>query len=131
MSKAQVLIVDDNELNSEILATLVENSNLELEALRLSLPSKIPAALKAMSNLRVIFLDLELPNYNGYQILEELRANAALASVPIIAYTVHTNQIETIRQAGFDGFLAKPLNPRRFPDQIKRILGGKAVWELD
>ena len=34
------------------------------------------------------------------------------------------------RSAGFDGFLAKPLNVDLFPDQIRRILDGEAVWDL-
>lgn len=130
VGKMQALIIDDNELNSEVLATLLDSSS-GIESIRLTAPSKIPATLRGLNNLRVIFLDLELPNYNGYQIHQDLRANAALNDVPIIAYTVHTNQVETIRQAGFDGLLAKPLNPSRFPDQIQRILNGKTVWELE
>jgi two-component system cell cycle response regulator DivK len=34
------------------------------------------------------------------------------------------------RTAGFDGFLGKPLDPDRFPDQVHRILAGDAVWEI-
>jgi len=33
------------------------------------------------------------------------------------------------RESGFDGFLGKPLDPDRFPDQIRRILSGDKVWE--
>ena len=32
--------------------------------------------------------------------------------------------------AGFDGFLSKPLDPDRFPEQIRRVLSGEAVWEI-
>ena len=39
-------------------------------------------------------------------------------------------QIAKARSAGFDGFLGKPLDPDRFPEQIRRILGGDPVWEL-
>jgi two-component system cell cycle response regulator DivK len=38
--------------------------------------------------------------------------------------------MEKARAAGFDGFLGKPLDPDRFPDQIRRILGGEEVWDL-
>lgn len=86
--------------------------------------------LATLGNLRVIFLDLEMPNYNGYDILQVFRGEPALNDVPIIAYTVHTNQVESVRQAGFDGFLGKPLIPAQFPNQIDRILKGKAVWEF-
>ena len=126
--KAQAVIIDDNVLNSEILATLLENSGLE--AIYIASPREIMPTLATLGNLRVIFLDLEMPNYNGYDILQVFRGEPALNDVPIIAYTVHTNQVESIRQAGFDGFLGKPLIPAQFPSQIERILTGKAVWEF-
>jgi two-component system, cell cycle response regulator DivK len=34
------------------------------------------------------------------------------------------------KSSGFDGFLGKPLDPDRFPDQIRRILAGEPVWEF-
>jgi two-component system cell cycle response regulator DivK len=33
------------------------------------------------------------------------------------------------KKSGFDGFLGKPLNPDRFPEQIRRLLAGEHVWE--
>jgi two-component system cell cycle response regulator DivK len=35
------------------------------------------------------------------------------------------------QDSGFDGFLGKPLDPDRFPDQIRRILAGESVWEFN
>ena len=67
--------------------------------------------------------------YHGYQILDHLRADVRLKLVPIIAYTVHTNEIKVAYERGFDGFLGKPLDSDRFPDQLTRILNGEAVWE--
>jgi two-component system cell cycle response regulator DivK len=37
--------------------------------------------------------------------------------------------MEHARSAGFDGFIGKPLDPDRFPNQIRNILRGEAVWE--
>ena len=50
----------------------------------------------------------------------------------VVAVTAEASseQIAKARLAGFDGFLGKPLDPDRFPDQIRRILNGEAVWEL-
>jgi two-component system cell cycle response regulator DivK len=39
-------------------------------------------------------------------------------------------QLTKARQAGFDGFLGKPLDMDRFPDQVRRILAGEPVWEM-
>jgi two-component system cell cycle response regulator DivK len=38
-------------------------------------------------------------------------------------------QLNRAREAGFDGFLGKPLDPDRFPEQIRRLLRGEQVWE--
>jgi two-component system cell cycle response regulator DivK len=39
-------------------------------------------------------------------------------------------QMRKAREANFDGFIGKPLNPDHFPDQIRQILSGEPVWEL-
>jgi len=41
------------------------------------------------------------------------------------------DQMRSAQLAGFNGFIGKPLNPDRFPDQIRRILTGEAVWEYE
>jgi two-component system cell cycle response regulator DivK len=52
--------------------------------------------------------------------------------VPIIAVTAEASleQMNKARDSGFDGFLGKPLDPDRFPEQIRRILSGEPVWEF-
>ncbi len=60
---------------------------------------------------------------------------AALAAVGLalaVAVTADASEstMNRAREAGFDGFIGKPLDPDRFPDQIKKILGGEAVWSL-
>jgi two-component system cell cycle response regulator DivK len=39
--------------------------------------------------------------------------------------------MERAREAGFDGFIAKPLNVKNFPDQVRAILQGEQVWVAD
>ena len=78
----------------------------------------------------VVFLDLEMPNLNGYQVLEKIQAHANYSAVPVVAYTVHLNEIYTAKEVGFHSFIGKPLDADRFPSQIKRILGGSPVWEM-
>ena len=69
-----------------------------------------------------------MPNGDYYQLFRNIKADPRLAEVPVIAYTVHTSEIEQARQVGFDGFLGKPLSTTEFPDQIQRILRGEQVW---
>jgi two-component system cell cycle response regulator DivK len=82
--------------------------------------------------LDLILLDIRLPYEDGYGALQRIRASENLKDTLVIAVTAEasTHQMNKARQAGFDGFLGKPLDPDRFPDQIQQILAGEQVWEI-
>lgn len=84
-------------------------------------------ALDSIEPFDVVFLDLEMPNVDSYQMFEILHKYGF--NKPIIACTVHTNEMETARDLGFNGFVSKPLDPLRFTDQISSILSGQPVWD--
>ena len=87
----------------------------------------------ALSRLDLVLMDLRLPYEDGYGALKKIRASEKLRNVKIVAVTAEANidQLAKARASGFDGFLGKPLDPDRFPDQIRRILSGEPVWELN
>jgi two-component system cell cycle response regulator DivK len=128
MNKQQALVIDDNKFNSEILTTLLDTAGIDV--INMNSPRFLPDFLDNGQNLSVIFLDLEMPNYNGFDVHRALRIDARLNDTPIIAYTVHTSEIDRVRKAGFDGFLGKPIQPEKFIGQLTRILSGKSVWEV-
>ena len=77
-------------------------------------------------------MDIRLPYEDGYGALKKICASERFISVPIIAVTAEASmeQMKKAHDSGFDGFLGKPLDPDRFPDQIRRILSGEPVWEF-
>lgn len=79
----------------------------------------------------IIFLDLNLPRTTGYDILKKIRADEKLKKVLLVAVTAQDADIEIPRcmEAGFDGFIGKPISRSRFPRQLRRILSGEPVWE--
>ncbi len=79
----------------------------------------------------IIFLDLNLPRTSGYEILKEIRADDALKDVLVVAVTAQDadTEIPKCQEAGFDGYIGKPLSRARFPRQIRRLLAGEPVWE--
>lgn len=127
MSESQALIIDDNAKNIHVLARLLSSEGVS--SLEVTSVSKLDAALKGIGDLSVIFVDLEMPGVNGYQVLEKIKADTRFDAVPVIAYTVHVNEINVAHQKGFDGFIGKPLDADAFPDQLARILNGESVWE--
>ena len=87
---------------------------------------------KSIPQLDIVFLDLGLPDGDGYDVLKSLKEDPAIPDVPIVAVTARdaSTEIPKAQEAGFDGFLGKPLNRNRFPDQVSRILKGEKLWEV-
>lgn len=79
----------------------------------------------------IIFLDINLPKTNGYEILKKIRADEKIGKVLVVAMTAQDadTEIPKCLAAGFDGFIGKPISRSRFPRQIRRILSGEPVWE--
>ena len=127
MANRHALIIEDDSMNAEILEFMLNSSGISCT--NINNPHHVLEIVPQLSNIDVVFLDLEMPGIDGYQMLQILRENLQLA-VPVIACTVHTSQIDIARMKGFDGFLGKPLMAERFPEQIARILGGESIWEL-
>ena len=122
------LIIDDNPLNLDTLSVLLQREGLEAVGVT-RLNDALPA-LNSTEDVAVVFLDLEFPNGYGMDFIPQLLNEPRLQNVPIIAYSVHISELTEARDAGFDGFIGKPLQPSRFPQQLQRILDGEAVWEV-
>ena len=126
MSNHHVLIIDDQPSNIDVLAMLLDQQGIGHTAV--TSHRQVSDAIDQAPQINIVFLDLEMPNGDFRKMLQDLKADPRLAGVPIVAYTVHTSEIDLARQLGFDGFLGKPLRTTEFPEQIRRILSGEAVW---
>jgi len=125
MSQRHALVIDDNKQNLKVLVQLLTREGISsTEVLD---PRTLDHVLPGLGPVDVVFLDLEMPGVDGYTVKDQLRAR--IGQTPIVAYTVHVSEINTVRNVGFDGFLGKPVDGKRFPQQLARILGGEPVWE--
>lgn len=81
--------------------------------------------------LDLILFDIHLPYEDGYQALLKLRTHPRLRTTRVIAVTDNASEDEVrrAREAGFNGFLSRPLDAERFQGQIRRLLAGEPVWE--
>ncbi len=121
------LIIDDNSRNVQVLQSLLAKQGLTYTGVLD--PLDIEEILQTIGKIDVVFLDLEMPGMNGYDVLALIKADSRFQNVPVVACTVHVAEINTAHQNGFHSFLAKPLDSERFPDQLARILKGEPVWE--
>jgi CheY-like chemotaxis protein len=120
-------IIDDDEINVDILVRLLAQINVS-STIVLE-PQHIGTALQDSPALDIVFLDLEMPVLDGYEVFAELKERYRMTT-PIVAYTVHTSESAPAATLGFDGFLAKPLDVDLFPSQLQRILNGERVWNV-
>jgi CheY-like chemotaxis protein len=125
MNQCRALVIDDNIPNLKVLSQMLTKQGVD--CVEVSDPSKLQGLLPTLEQVNVVFLDLEMPGLDGYSVKDLLRTH--LGSTPIVAYTVHVSEINMVHQSGFDGFLGKPLDSARFPDQLARILSGERVWD--
>jgi len=125
-----VLVVEDNVSNFVLIARMLGYLGIHCEWKTSGY--EVVEYADTLPRLDLILMDIRLPYEDGYGALKKIRASDHLKSIPIVAVTAEASdeQIKKARAAGFDGFLGKPLDPDRFPEQIRRILSGDPVWEL-
>ncbi len=130
LKDATVLVVEDNVSNFVLIARLLGFMGIHCEWKTSGY--EVVEYADTLPRLDLILMDIRLPYEDGYGALKKIRASDRLKSVPIIAVTAEASleQMNKARNAGFNGFLGKPLDPDKFPDQIRRILNGEGVWEI-
>lgn len=127
---AIVLVVEDNVANFVLIARMLGFLGIHCEWKTSGY--EVVEYADTLPKVDLILMDIRLPYEDGYSALKKIRQSSRLKDIPVIAVTAEASQdqITKAQKAGFDGFLGKPLDPDRFPDQIQRIIEGKPVWEM-
>ena len=128
---AYVLVVEDNLQNLVLIARLLAFIGVRRYEWKASGWQVLEFA-DTMPRVDLVLMDLHLPYEDGYDALSKLRSDERFAKTKVVAVTADANPatMEKVRKAGFDGFLGKPIDPDKFPDQIIQILQGENVWDL-
>jgi two-component system, cell cycle response regulator DivK len=116
-----ILIIEDNEKNLKLVRDLLQiKAYATLEAG--SAEDGIAIAREHVPDL--ILMDIQLPGMNGIAAIKILRATPQTAHVPVIAVTASVMQgdLKRITEAGFDGYVPKPINVRNFLDTVREVL---------
>lgn len=128
---AYVLVVEDNLQNLVLIARLLAFIGVRRYEWKASGWQVLEFA-DTMPRVDLVLMDLHLPYEDGYDALAKLRSDPRFVDTRVVAVTADSNPstMEKTKNAGFDGFLGKPLDPDKFPDQIISILQGHMVWDL-
>jgi len=120
MSK-RILVVEDTEDNRQIIRDLLSSVGYELIE---AADGAEGVAMAQSQRPDLILMDIQLPQMDGYEATRRIRAIPDLARVPIIAvtsYALSGDEAKT-REAGCDGYVAKPFSPRQLLAKIREFL---------
>jgi CheY-like chemotaxis protein len=116
-----VLVAEDNPVNCELLRELLEARGYNVieaqdgqEALRMI----------EQAHPDIVLLDIGMPVLDGFAVIRKIRENPGLPALPVLAVTAYAMQgdRESVLNAGFDGYVSKPINARDLATEIERLL---------
>jgi two-component system cell cycle response regulator DivK len=126
MMGARILVVEDHEDNRRILHDLLSSTGFEtieaftgLEGVRLA-GEQLPD---------LILMDIQLPDLDGYEATRRIKADPALAGIPIIAVTSYALSGDELKakDAGCDDYISKPYSPQALLKKVRQHLAGKGA----
>jgi two-component system cell cycle response regulator DivK len=121
----KILIVEDSPDNMKLFRTLLTLKGHEVAGLSGG-EGLLDAIERGAPDL--VLMDIQLPGKDGFALLKEIRSSP-FGTVRVVALTAHamTGDRERALQAGFDGYITKPIDVRSFPEQVLRALRGERL----
>ncbi len=119
-----ILIVEDNDKNLKLVRDVLQVKGYQtIEAGN----AEDGIALARERSPDLILMDIQLPGMNGIEARKVLRSDASTARIPVIAVTASVMQQDRnlITEAGFDGYIGKPINLKEFLDTVRAMLERK------
>jgi CheY-like chemotaxis protein len=128
-----LLCVEDDSSNRLVMKLLVEKT------LHVGYYAIFEDSVDFLSRVRnlpvrpdIILLDIHVPPFNGFQMLQMIREDPVYFDTKVVALTasVMNEEVERLRKSGFDGAIGKPIPLSAFPVVIERILNGESIWQV-
>ena len=124
MANELILIVEDNEKNLKLARDVLRFHGFRtIEAT----DGESAIAMSAEQLPALVLMDIQLPGMDGIAAMKRIRADERTKHIPTVALTasVMTGDRERFNEAGFDGFIAKPIDVKTFPATVRGYLDAK------
>jgi CheY-like chemotaxis protein len=118
----KILVVEDNDKNRRLIADILRYYKYHvIEAANGE--EAVTSAITLLPDL--ILMDIQMPVMDGFTAIKRLHENPATKDIKVIALTsfAMTGDREKILSAGFNDYIAKPMDTRALPEIVKRYLG--------
>ncbi|HKX77634.1 MAG TPA: response regulator [Novosphingobium sp.] len=117
----RILVVEDNDLNRKLFCDVLKSQGYAVEPVADGRDA-LDKARSFVPNL--IIMDIQLPEVSGLDLIEGAKADVVLRSIPVLAVTAYAGKgdEERIRDAGADGYLAKPVSIGPFMAAVRGLV---------
>jgi CheY-like chemotaxis protein len=115
-STAKILIVDDQKSNIRLLEQTLKRAGYD--AVVSTTEPRAVAALHEQHRFDLMLLDLQMPELNGFEVMEQLQEVRRANPVAILVLSADSTQMPAVFEAGADSFLGKPF---RLPEVVERV----------
>ena len=122
---AHILVIEDHPANLQLMEYLLHTFGHSVETAG---TGEEGLARAGMSRYDLILCDVQLPGMDGYRVVGELKASDRTRPIPTIAVTAYAmaGDKQRLLAAGFDGYIAKPITPETFVQDIEAFLPREA-----
>ncbi len=119
----KIVMVEDNPDNRTIYSLVLVHSGYEVVE---APDAETGIELVARRQPDLVLMDISLPRMDGYEATRLLKLDPRTSDIPVVALTAHAFEEDRRRalEVGFDGYLVKPLEPRRVLQEVQRFLSG-------
>jgi two-component system cell cycle response regulator DivK len=119
----RVLVVEDNELNLKLFCDLLRAHDFVAEP--------VADGREAVAKARefgpdLIVMDIQMPHVTGFDLIREMKLDAGLRAIPIMAVTAYAGREDEdrIRAAGANAYVSKPISLARFMEEVRALVPG-------
>ena len=117
----RILVVEDNDLNRKLFCDLLRAKGFAVEPLADGREA-IERTRHFVPNL--VIMDIQLQHVSGLELIEAIKADKDLRAIPVLAVTAYAGKgdEERIRDAGAEGYLAKPVSIGPFMVAVRKLV---------
>lgn len=121
MAGELILIIEDNDKNLKLVRDVLQFNDYETAE---AMTAEDGLVLARSQHPALILLDIQLPGMDGFAALRQLRADPITKSTPVMAVTASAMEQDRqkILEAGFDGYMTKPINVKKLTEEIRTVL---------
>ncbi|MGF1535999.1 MAG: response regulator [Elainellaceae cyanobacterium] len=117
----QVLVVDDSAVDRRLISSLLQDMGYSVEAY-----SSAEGVVERLSTgqYSCLFLDIVMPEQDGYKLLREIRSNQATAQQNVVFYSTKSTPVEIkygLRRTGANDYIVKPVSRERLAEVLQRL----------